>query len=285
MTARIFESFLKQLDLALTLLFTVLCVLFVFIPPLNQTPIRIVLSLPLVLFLPGYSLIGVLFPRKNDLSGIERAALSFVLSLAIVPLLGLVLNYTPFGIRLEPVLFVLSAFTISLSLVAWVRRMKVPAEERFRVPFERLLKVNLGQSALDKGLSIALIASIIGSSATLVYVAVTPKTGERFTEFYILGPNGTASDYPTDLKVGEEGKVIIGIINHEYENVTYRLEVNFNGSLIHKEQVFLIENETWESSFTFKATDKGENQKLEFLIYKDQQTEAYRTLHLWINVT
>jgi len=285
MTARIFESFLKHLDLVLTLLFTILCVLFVFIPPLNQTPIRIVLGLPLVLFLPGYSLIGVLFPRKNDLSGIERIAISFVLSLAVVSLLGLVLNFTPFGIRLAPVLIVLSVFTISLSLIAWVRRLKVPAEERFRVPFERLLKVNLGQSILDKGLSIALIASIIGSSATLVYVAVTPKTGERFTEFYILGPNGMASDYPTNMKVGEEGEVIIGIVNHEYENITYRLVVNFNGSLIYEEQVFLIENETWERPFTFIATEKGENQKLEFLLYKDQQTEAYRTLHLWISVT
>ena len=140
-------------------------------------------------------------------------------------------------------------------------------------------------SKIDKILSMILISSIIASSVVLVYVAVTPKTGERFTEFYILGPNGTASNYPTDLKVGEEGKVIIGIVNHEYENVTYRLEVNFNGSLIHKEQVFLIENEKWESPFTFKATDKGENQKLEFLIYKDQQIEAYRTLHLFISVT
>lgn len=160
----------------------------------------------------------------------------------------------------------------------------MPVEERSRVPFKRLLKVNLGQSVLDKGLSIVLIASIIGSSITLVYFMVTPKTGERFTEFYLLGPNGTAFDYPTDLRVGEEGKVIICIVNHEYENVTYRLEVNFNSSLIHGEQVFLIENEKRERPFTFQATEKGENQKLEFFIYKDQQTEAYRTLYLWVSV-
>jgi len=280
-----FQLLDRDRDLMLTILLTLLCMVFVSVPPLNETPVRIFLGLPLVLFLPGYSLIAIFFPRKDDLGMMERVALSFGLSIAVVPFLGWALIYTPFGLNLASVLITLSAFTISLSLVAWVRRMKVPPEERFRVPFERLLKVNLGQSALDKGLSIALIASIIGSSATLVYVAVTPKTGERFTEFYILGPNGTASNYPTDLKVGEEGKVIIGIVNHEYENVTYRLEVNFNGSLIHKEQVFLIENKKWESPFTFKATDKGENQKLEFLIYKDQQTEAYRTLHLFISVT
>jgi len=161
--------------------------------------------------------------------------------------------------------------------------MKLSSEERFRVPFERLLKINLGQTVLDKGLSIILIVSIIVTCTTLFYLVIAPKTGERFTEFYLLDPNGTAFDYPTDLKIGEEGNVIIGIVNLEYENVTYRLEVIFNGSLMHEEQVFLVENEKWESPFIFQATEKGENQKLEFLLYKDQ--ESYRTLHLWVKVT
>ena len=246
---------------------------------------RIFIGLLLVLFLPGYSLNALLFPKKDDLGGIERVALSFILSLAVVPLLGLVLNFTTFGIRLVPVLIILSTFTISFSIFAYVRRLKLPAEERFRVPFDRLLKVSLGKSVLDKGLSIVLIASIIGSSATLAYVVVKPKTGERFTEFYLLGPNGIASDYPTDLKVEEEGKLIIGIINREYENVNYRLEVNFNGSLIYKENVFLIENEKLEIPFTFKATNKGENLKLEFILFKNKEKEIYRILHLWVDIT
>lgn len=137
---------------------------------------------------------------------------------------------------------------------------------------------------IDKILSFILVASIIASCITLIYIVVTPKPGERFTEFYLLGPNGTGSDYPTDLKAGEEGEVIIGIVNHEFENVNYRLEVNFNGSLVHEEQVFLSESEKWESPFTFKPIKKGEKQKLEFLLYKDQQREVYRTLHLYVSI-
>ena len=114
-----------DLDLALVILFTLLCIPFVLIPPLNETPIRIILGLPLVLFLPGYSLLATLFPRKDDLDGIERAALSFGLSIAITPLLGLALNYTPFGIRLSPILIVLSVFTITLAIGAYVRRCKL----------------------------------------------------------------------------------------------------------------------------------------------------------------
>ena len=244
---------------------------------------RTFFGLLLVIFLPGYSLTAMLFPKRYELNGIERVALSFILSLAVTPLLGLILNFTPFGIRLVPVLVILSAFTISVSLIAWFRRSELPDEERFKVSFERS-KFNLSQSIPDKGLSIVLIASIIGASAILTYVVVIPKAGERFTEFYILDPNGTTSDYPTDLKVGEEGKVIIGIVNHEYKNITYLLEINFNGFMVYKEQVFLIDNETREIPFTFEAINKGENQKLEFLLYKNQQTEVYRTLHLWVDV-
>ena len=61
-------------DLALVIALTLACIPFVLIPPLNETPVRIILALLLVLFLPGYSLIAALFPRKDDLDGIERIA-------------------------------------------------------------------------------------------------------------------------------------------------------------------------------------------------------------------
>ena len=124
-------------DLALVIFITLSCMLFVLIPPLNETPVRVVLGLLLVLFLPGYSLIAALFPRKDDLDGIERIALSFGLSIAVVPLLGLALNYTPFGIRLVPILVVLSVFTVSLAVVACVRRLGLPEADRFVVVVSR----------------------------------------------------------------------------------------------------------------------------------------------------
>ena len=91
MKSNTFKHFPKDLDLdlALVIFFTLLCIPFVLIPPLNEiSPIRIILGLPLVLFLPGYALIATLFPRKDDLDAIERIALSFGLSIAITPLLG-----------------------------------------------------------------------------------------------------------------------------------------------------------------------------------------------------
>jgi len=140
-------------------------------------------------------------------------------------------------------------------------------------------------------LSIVLIIAIILAIAMTVYVIVTPKQGEKFTEFYILGPEGMADDYPTDLAVGEEGEVIIGVVNHEYARTTYWLEVKLNETVIGRDELHLEHGVIWEGTFFFEATEKGEDQKVEFLLYRDQDHnesdetgEAYRSLHLWVDV-
>jgi uncharacterized membrane protein len=103
----------------------------------HTTPNRIPIDLALVIALT-LACILALFPRRDDLDGIERIALSFGLSIAVVPLIGLALNYTPFGIRLVPILIVLSMFTISLAVIAYVRRCGLPEGERFVVEIGEL---------------------------------------------------------------------------------------------------------------------------------------------------
>src|SRR2546422_6641126 len=78
----------------------------------DAKPVRVVFGLPFVLFFPGYALIAALFPRKQDLDTIERIALSLGLSIAVVPLIGLGLNYSPWGIRLDPILVFITLFIV-----------------------------------------------------------------------------------------------------------------------------------------------------------------------------
>jgi len=98
--------------------------------PLSDFPVRIPLGLVMVLFVPGYTLIAALFPKKADLEGIERTALSFGLSIAVVPLIGLGLNYTPWGIRLKPILFSISAFTLAFTAISAYRRVKIATKSK-----------------------------------------------------------------------------------------------------------------------------------------------------------
>jgi hypothetical protein len=104
----------------------------VFVVPEDAFPFvyaRYVFGSVFVLFLPGYSLIRALFGSK-ELDNIERFALSIGLSLALVPLAGFLLNYTPWGIRTTPVTFCLFALTLVFASAAvvrdyWTRRKTV----------------------------------------------------------------------------------------------------------------------------------------------------------------
>lgn len=65
----------------------------------------------ILLFLPGYATIRLLFPF-SELHFYEKLALSGAVSLAIIPTVGFVLNFTPWGIRFLPILASLAAYTI-----------------------------------------------------------------------------------------------------------------------------------------------------------------------------
>lgn len=76
----------------------------------------------MVLFLPGYSLVEALYPGEGELSPLERLALSIGLSLALVPLTGLILNYTPWGIRLNSTVTALATLITLLLLASAYRK-------------------------------------------------------------------------------------------------------------------------------------------------------------------
>lgn len=82
--------------------------------------IRYVLGSIFVLWLPGYSFIKALFPTK-ELDSVERISLSIGMSLALVPIVGLLLNFTPWGIRTTPVILSLLALTTTFATAAVIR--------------------------------------------------------------------------------------------------------------------------------------------------------------------
>ena len=90
--------------------------------------LRTVLGLIFVLFLPGYAFIKALFPttvpiktNSENLDSIERIVLSIGMSLTLVPIMGLVLYYTPWGIQLTSITLSLLALTTVGATVAVLR--------------------------------------------------------------------------------------------------------------------------------------------------------------------
>jgi len=258
-------------------------------PPLallTDGPLRVALGLLFVLLAPGYSLVAALFPGRKQLEGVERLALSLGLSIAVVPLLGLALNYTPWGIRPLPVLLSLAILILALVAIAAWRRRRLPSDERFhlRVGRPRLAMIS-GQGRLDRALTVALAIAVLGAVGSLAYVVATPKVGERFTEFYVLGTDGKAEGYPRDVKVGDDVRVTLGVVNDEHETSTYRVAIVIDGEQV-KElgPLVLADGERWEEQVSFQPRAVGSQRKVEFRLFKGEGADPYRTLHLWLNV-
>ncbi|MFC2045217.1 DUF1616 domain-containing protein [Chloroflexota bacterium] len=121
-------------------LLAVLIVLIIVFFTLGQ--LRIVLSFLFVILFPGYVLAVALFPKKDMVRSVERIALSLGTSIAVVPLVGLALNYTPWGITLTSILWSIAAFIFITSIVAFYRQKGLAPEERFIVNFQ-MIKPNL----------------------------------------------------------------------------------------------------------------------------------------------
>jgi len=254
--------------------------------------LRVSFAIPFIIFIPGYCLVAALYPRRDGLDGKERLALSFGTSIAVVPLIGLALNYTPWGIRLMPILVSITAFIVAGCAVAWYRRGQLHDEERFSVAFSlpQLDWANTGRA--DRLLTIALVASIVFAAGTLLYVVTNPKKGEQFTEFYILGTSGMAEGYPSSLVLEQPASLIMGVVNHEGEPVEYTVQARLDGDLAavlldveegtavpHSTSAFVLgpleDEDKWQHGITVAALTTGQQLKLEFLLFNPRPRDGY----------
>jgi len=98
---------------------------------------------------------------------------------------------------------------------------------------------------------------------------------------YVLGLEDKAEGYPMELAVGEEGKVLLGIIKHEYQEMSYRVVVRINGIQNGEIGPVVLEHEQeWKQEVSFIPGKAGENQEVEFLLFKEGEVEPYDSLRL-----
>lgn len=312
-------------DLAAILGVTLLTLGVVFLPVFRDTPVRLIVGVPFVLFVPGYVLVSVLYPghvdsdegdtedrsKNTGITHSERTALSFVFSMAIVSIIGLILNSTPFGLRLVPILVSLTLFIIIGIIVAERRRRSLAPGTRFVVPWQtklRSMRVELLEpnSKREAALNILLLLSLFLAVTSVGYVSMTPTEGESFTEFYLLTEDEKldVEDYPTEFVVGESQSLVVGVENQEYRTMNYtvlvelhRVQVQGNSTQVvatERLQTFetrIEHNETWQRTHTVTPQMTGDRLRLTYMLYRGDPpasptTEnAYRNLQLWINVT
>jgi len=256
--------------------------------------LRLFLGLFFVLFVPGYALQAALFPSDVErdvgsgggLDGPERLALSFGLSVAVIPPLALILDWLPWGIRLWPIVVGETFVIITCSAVALWRRSRLPPVERF------VLKIDVdargwwrAQDRTNRALYGVLAAALLLALFSAAAIILLPKPGQQFTEFYVLGPEGLAESYPREAAPGEQLTVTAGIANREGVAAEYRIEVRAGELTIGQAgPIRLEDDEVWEEPIHYALAEPGDDQEVDFLLFYDGGEEPYRSLRLWINI-
>jgi uncharacterized membrane protein len=283
--------------------------------------LHVTLGIGFVFFLPGYGLLSLLFPRhggeeketigRAGLSWPRRVVLSFGASIAILPILGIVLAVTGLGVERPTVVIALAVTTVGLTLIAGARRLQIPEHERYNVPFGRtydeLRAAFPGGGPVNKWWNVLLVVLAISALVTLTYALVVPPEGEGYTQFYLLNETSdgelVASGYPEDLTDGESYELYVGIDNYERVRTTYSVVtelqyVQTSGGEItvvtrqplDSFDVTLDPGETVREGRPIRPELNGEELRLIYYLYKGDPPEepntetAYRSIHVWVNV-
>ena len=129
---------------------------------------------------------------------------------------------------------------------------------------------------LNKVLSISLAVAILVALGCLGYIVAVPKQSEKLTEFYILNTEGKAENYQKQVTVSKPVAITIGIVNNEYEPISYRVGITVDdiknkeigiGELAHEEK--------WQEIVNFTPDKTGDNRTVEFWLYKNGEIEPY----------
>jgi len=312
------------IDLAIVLSLVAATAIAVSAPVVRETSLRIVLSIPFLLFVPGYAFVAALFPDSptedrdegqllnRPLTGLERIVLSLGSSVALVPLIGFTLNFTPWGIGLGPMLVGISLFTVVCVAIATKRRLALTPDLRFSVSpsawYRSIDEVLANETRTDKVLNVALAAVLLFAMTSAGYAFIDQQRGEQYTELYLLtqDSNGelVADNYPTELVATENQTLTVGVRNHEHERTSYTVvtelqRVGSEGeskSVLEAERldsyrVTLAPNETDRQERVLTPTLIGDRLRIVFLLYRGESPadprvdNAYRWVHLNVNVT
>jgi uncharacterized membrane protein len=235
-------------------------------------PVRRICGLIFVLFVPGYALQEVLFPREEALDGPERLALSIGLSVAFAPVFAWGLDRLPFTrIARWPILIAEGSFAVLCLAIARIkeRQLQSRVDPSRSVASAAMARADLrdrptcsgGNSAgglikrfstwwvrrdrVDRWLLLFLTGALTMAALSAASLSgdtlLGSSTDETLTEFYILGADGLGEAYlrtghgttaSTAFSSRQPITVTIGIHNMEASAANYRIFVVYKSDTI-----------------------------------------------------
>lgn len=318
-----------SVDLLAVIVLTVSLNIAVFAPVVRDTLLRIPLGFVFVFFIPGYVFIAAVYPERyqnektsqntdrrslirtvsphSNITVIERCLLAVAFSIIIVPMIGFILNFTRWGVRLAPVLLSTTGFTILTAVAALIRRRRLPPENQFRLHSPGWMTGGyrkwIGVDTRTYAVNILLIASIVFFAASIGYAVTGQSSGEQYSELSLMEDSGTFVNESVSDQIESETshEISMRVSNHEgqelnYTVVTVQQDIAVNGNQttvrdqtqLDRFEMNIQDNETQVREQTFTPLATNDDSRVVWLLYTDDvppepstQNADYH-VHLWV---
>jgi uncharacterized membrane protein len=230
---------------------------------------RTAVALPLVLILPGYAVVSAAFPEAT-LGIAERFALSLGLSLLLCVAGGIVIDWTPWGLRAGSWIVLLGGITLAACFVSLARsgHLAAPAEAGTRVvawgsePSPRAFRL---WRVRDLTLFVLAVAMSVAAGWAAIAGAEVPREG--FSQLWMLPLDGGSG-------------VRLGMRSEEFAATDYTVRlVADDTTVLRSQQVRLEPGAQWET--TVPLPTLAPTSQLEALLYRaDAPQQPYRRVVL-----
>ena len=271
---------LKNFDLIGVILLVIINVGWTQLPS-RPLIIGIILAVPLIFVLPGYTLTQALLCRQSPapssnlilrpslkigqpVSAVDHIILTLGLSMTIDVIIGFILNVFPIGLRAL-------SWTISLGLVTTVFTLLAAyLRRRNHVKIEKIPRLHIN---IYKCVLIGL--AILVAAVAIWFSVIRPSaTQADFTQLWMLPSN----------HITNSCAVRIGVQSFEATSVTYRITVAVNGAQVNTwPSVVLAPHEEWKQLVPIPLLSTN-SVYVETRLYKlDRPETVYRDVHLILN--
>ena len=219
-----------------------------------QPAVTALASAPLVLYLPGATLLVGIDPHGHVVDGLERVFWSGAASIAVAISGGFVLNVVGGLTRLHW-LVLLGLVTAAACVLGWLRVL-LPGSRRDGQPPATIVGTPapaqpLGPTPRSPSRSLALLVGatlVLVGSLTLSYVSNAAATREHFVQFWLLPNPPTAGAYAAHAQ--------LGILNSEGRTEVFEVVLLSEARLsVSHWRVVLANGRTWTYGFSRKPLE------------------------------
>ena len=246
------------------------------VPPFSGFPLWFELCIPFIMLIPGYLIINIVIPYRDELRIMERLGIAIFISLIMTSTIGIILVHIEQYLNMRHVSIVLIVITFIILLPAYYIRIKeVDSSERF------------SNSAVNYLIVILTIIAVCGVIASGLFIG----TGnvDNNTELYQGNTTFTVSgvhENPDEegyynFTEGEVINLTMNITNNENKDMDYTLTIEINNDTtddtIYEKEIQLTNGES--KIIQENLTMSNGKKDIRFVLYTND--EPYKIRHLY----